>query len=94
MKDTNLPAYPTSSKKKTNFSQLDKEMDKDLKKDKAEGDALNDLFKQIYGRADEATKRAMIKSYQTSGGTVLSTNWQEVASKEYEGKDRPDAPAG
>jgi hypothetical protein len=45
MKDTNLPAYPTSSKKKTNFNKLDKEMDKDLKKDKAEGDALNDLFK-------------------------------------------------
>ncbi len=61
-------------------------MDKDLKADKAEGsDALNDLFKQIYGRADEATRRAMIKSYQTSGGTVLSTNWSEVASKDYEG---------
>lgn len=32
----------------------------------------------------------MIKSYQTSGGTVLSTNWDEVAKKDYEGKDRPD----
>lgn len=26
----------------------------------------------------------MIKSYQTSGGTVLSTNWDEVQSKDYE----------
>ena len=34
----------------------------------------------------------MIKSYQTSGGTVLSTNWGEVNDKDYEGKDRPDAP--
>ena len=35
-----------------------------------------------------------MKSYQTSGGTVLSTNWGEVADKDYEGKDRPDAPEG
>lgn len=38
------------------------------------------------------TRRAMIKSYQTSGGTVLSTNWKEVAEKDYE-KDRV-APKG
>lgn len=38
------------------------------------------------------TRRAMIKSFQTSGGTVLSTNWKEVAEKDYE-KDR-SAPAG
>jgi suppressor of G2 allele of SKP1 len=39
-------------------------MEKEMSKEKPEGDAaLNDLFKQIYGRADEATRRAMIKSY-------------------------------
>jgi len=36
----------------------------------------------------------MIKSFQTSGGTVLSTNWGEVKDKDYETKDRPDAPKG
>jgi len=36
----------------------------------------------------------MMKSFATSGGTVLSTNWDEVASKDYEGKDRPDPPKG
>ena len=26
----------------------------------------------------------MVKSYQTSGGTVLSTNWNEVKNHDYE----------
>ena len=34
----------------------------------------------------------MIKSFQTSGGTVLSTNWNEVKEKDYEGKDLPNTP--
>jgi len=64
-------------------------IDRDLKKkeeeDKGEGEeALNGLFKQIYGNANEDTRRAMIKSFQTSGGTSLSTNWNEVEKKDYE----------
>ncbi|KJA29105.1 hypothetical protein HYPSUDRAFT_196528 [Hypholoma sublateritium FD-334 SS-4] len=39
---------------------------------------LNTFFQKIFGDADEDTKRAMMKSYQESGGTTLSTNWDEV----------------
>ena len=91
-----LPSYPTSSKNKKNWDSIDKQITKEESQEKEpQGDsALNSLFKSIYERSDENTRRAMIKSFQTSGGTVLSTNWDEVASKDYEGKDRPDAPDG
>lgn len=89
------PTYPSSSKKAKDWDKLNREFDEELKKDKPEGEAaLNELFKQIYENSDEDTRRAMIKSYQTSGGTVLSTNWGEVKEKDYEGRDRPDPPKG
>ena len=43
-----------------------------------EGDPVNGFFKKLYGGADADTRRAMIKSYQESNGTALSTNWAEV----------------
>jgi len=89
------PSYPTSSKQKRDWSQIEQDIDSQLKNEKPQGDeALNTLFKQIYDRADDETRRAMNKSFQTSGGTVLSTNWGEVAKSDYEGKDRPTPPEG
>ena len=73
--------YPSSSKVKKDWSQLDKEIDEQEKEDASKD-------------GNEETRRAMIKSFQTSGGTVLSTNWDEVKDKDYEGKDRPEAPKG
>lgn len=89
------PSYPTSNRQKKNWSDVDKECEADLSEDKPEGEqALNKLFRDIYGNADDDTRRAMVKSFQTSGGTVLSTNWKDVSQADYEGKDRPDAPEG
>jgi len=75
------------------WNAIERNLKKDEENEKPQGDeALNNLFKEIYGKGDEETRRAMIKSYQTSGGTVLSTNWGEVADKDYE-KER-ECPKG
>jgi len=53
--------------------------------DKPQGDeAVNDLFRKIYGDADENTRRAMKKSFMESGGTVLSTDWAKVGAGKVE----------
>lgn len=41
-------------------------------------DPVQGFFQKIYRDADPDTRRAMIKSYQESNGTSLSTNWSEV----------------
>jgi suppressor of G2 allele of SKP1 len=88
--------YPSSAKVKHNWQKLDKEIEGDML-DHYEDygmDSGDILFKQIYQNGDEEKRRAMMKSFQTSGGTVLSTDWNDVKSKDYEGRDRPEAPGG
>ncbi|CAB9496377.1 Protein SGT1 homolog [Seminavis robusta] len=89
--DSSPRVRPYASHK--DWDQIEKELTDQEKSEKPEGDeAMNKLFQQIYATADDETRRAMVKSYQTSGGTVLSTNWNEVKEKDYE-KERT-APKG
>lgn len=60
----------------------------------AEAEALDKggaeaFLRDLYQRAGDDTKRAMQKSFQTSGGTVLSTNWQEVSETDYSKDIKP-----
>jgi len=66
--------------------------EEDERKEGGEG-AFQNFLQTIYKDADEDARRAMIKSYQTSGGTVLNCNWDEVSKKDYEKDDRV-APKG
>ncbi|KAI5478858.1 hypothetical protein MNV49_004492 [Pseudohyphozyma bogoriensis] len=92
--------YPTSSKRApTNWDRLAKEaLDEETEAGKvankdpnAGGDKqLNELFQKLYSDATDDQRRAMIKSYQESNGTALSTDWSSVSQGKVETKP-PDS---
>lgn len=93
------PSYPTSSKSgPKNWDKVAQDLTQRPKKDQAdgegegdgglgddfEGDPVNGFFQQLFKGADPDTRRAMMKSYQESNGTALSTNWAEVSKGKVE----------
>uniref|UniRef100_A0A1B6CNN1 CS domain-containing protein n=1 Tax=Clastoptera arizonana TaxID=38151 RepID=A0A1B6CNN1_9HEMI len=70
-------------------NKLSKNWDKVIKdevENEQEGDSVNNLFQKIYGEGDDECKKAMIKSFTESNGTVLSTNWNEISKNKVESK--------
>lgn len=59
---------------------------KQLTDDKEAESSVETLFSKIYSDGTDDQKRAMIKSFYESGGTVLSTNWNEVGKSTVEVK--------
>ncbi|CAH1777214.1 unnamed protein product [Owenia fusiformis] len=79
--------YPSSAHCTRDWNKIEAEVIKEEKDEKPEGDAaLNKLFQQIYADGSDEVKKAMNKSFQESGGTCLSTNWQDIAKKKTEVK--------
>jgi suppressor of G2 allele of SKP1 len=84
----------TAKKKSTKKDKKDKnkEIEKSASSDEDDGidsdyetgDAVDGFFKKLYASADDDTKRAMMKSFQESNGTALSTNWSEVGKGKVE----------
>lgn len=81
-KPAKVPKAYSSTK---DWDKVESEISKELEAEKPEGEeAMAALFRQIFRDADPETRMAMKKSFQTSGGTVLSTNWKEVKDTDYE----------
>ncbi|KAG7661670.1 SGT1 [[Candida] subhashii] len=76
--DESTPEYPSSSKKKVNWNKFK------VDDDDNEPSSTNSFFEKIFKDVDEDSRRAMMKSYVQSNGTVLTTNWDEAKDKEFE----------
>lgn len=75
-------------KKERNWDAIEKEVIAEEENDSK--DDINRLFQKIYESSNDDTKKAMIKSFSESNGTVLSTNWDEVKKGKVETKPPDD----
>jgi suppressor of G2 allele of SKP1 len=62
------PKYPSSAPKARDWDRVVGDITKEENEEKPEGDAaLNDLFQKIYSQGSDEVKRAMNKSFVSSG---------------------------
>ena len=79
------PCTTTNSKPRTSkWSDGEFESNPDLQ---VPPDDQEDFMKRLYRNSDEDARRAMMKSYSTSGGTVLSNVWKDVKDAVYDPKN-------
>lgn len=88
--DTDTQTKTAEGQKKSNDNHNEDDDDEGIDYEMDGGDEVGAFFKQIYKGASPDARRAMMKSYQESNGTALSTNWDEVAK----GKVETVPPAG
>ena len=81
---TDLTKKPAKPKSSSDASSPDQPEQEDEYDSDTGGDAVNGFFKKLFKGADPDTQRAMMKSYQESNGTALSTNWAEVGKGKVE----------
>lgn len=79
-----VEATKPAARSAKNWDKIAKEIEEE-EKNSEEGN-VDDFFKKLYEGADPDARRAMVKSMQESGGTVLSTNWSEVGKNKVEVK--------
>jgi len=68
------------------WNKIEKVLEKETEEKKEGEAALNEMFQNIYKDASDDVKKAMNKSFQESGGTVLSTNWNEIGKEKVDVK--------
>lgn len=82
---TSTAPVSSESNPTKNWEAIERSAVEEEEKEELEGDAaVNRMFRKLYSEASDDVKKAMIKSYQESGGTVLSTNWAEISKKRTE----------
>ncbi|MCJ1235043.1 hypothetical protein MMC14_003007 [Varicellaria rhodocarpa] len=74
----------TKPKKNSPSSSTDKPQEEDEYDSDEGGDAANSFFKKLFKSSNPDTQRAMMKSFQESNGTALSTNWADVSKGKME----------